>query len=170
MSKSKTKSNLVTSIISIALAVFSFVCMAFKFISITAKGGDKSNTQNINFSDWLEFFDYSSILPDSINWWQTARVFLIITLVVVAIVAVLALVQLFVSNKFLALVLKIASIVGIVVALVYLIAMIGGCIALSIDFSSDFGTVSYGPHIGATLLGVSALASSICGLTCAKSK
>lgn len=169
MSKSKTKSNLVTSIISIALAVFSFVCMAFKFISITAKVGDKSNTQNINFSDWLEIFD-SSMLPDSINWWQTARVFLIITLVVVAIVAVLALVQLFVSNKFLALVLKIASIVGIVVALVYLIAMIGGCIARSIDSSSDFVTVSYGPHIGATLLGVSALASSICGLTCVKPK
>ena len=169
MSKSKTKSNLVTSIISIALAVFSFVCMAFKFISITAKVGDESYTQNINFSDWLEIFD-SSMLPDSINWWQTARVFLIITLVVVAIVAVLALVQLFVSNKFLALVLKIASIVGIVVALIYLIAMIGGCIAISMDFSSDFYTISYGPHIGATLLGVSALASSICGLTCAKSK
>ena len=169
MSKSKTKSNLVTSIISIALAVFSFVCMAFKFISTTAKVGDESYTQNINFSDWLEIFD-SSILPDSINWWQTARVFLIITLVVVAIVAVLALVQLFVSNKFLALVLKIASIVGIVVALIYLIAMIGGCIAISMDFSSDFYTISYGPHIGATLLGVSALASSICGLTCAKSK
>ncbi len=152
MSKKKNKSNnIIMPIISIVLAVLTYVSLAFKFMSITIGSGSLSTTSNYSFSDWWDF-------GSSLEWYVTAKTFLTATLVVVGVIAILAILKILLNNGLFRLLLKIAGLAAIIVSLVFLVAFIVTCV----KWSNDLWT--YGPHIGAILLGVFGMATGITGL------
>ena len=89
--------NLISTCIGVLAAIFSFVTLAFNWYT-TAVG---KSAASYSRADWAKILEDSTKIGD-LNTWRASRVFMIITFVVVAIVAVLLVVNLFVENKILA--------------------------------------------------------------------
>ncbi len=164
MAKSKkANGGLVTRIVAIALAVLTFVSMAFKFVVGTIKVGNTKTSEAGSFSDWNEILGGSG---DNLGWWKTAKVFMIIAFVVVAVLAVIAVIQFFYNHKVLSMIMKFGGIVGIVVAVAFIALFIVGCIVLG---EESYGVaITYGPHAGPIVLALSAIGASVCATLSAK--
>lgn len=166
----KTGSKLITSALAIVFAVVSFLGLAFNFVVYTVTGGlgntSRSTTENWSLSQWFDFFKDNS--SDKIGTWNFAKVLMIITLVVVAIVAVLALVQLFVDNKLVRLGTSVASIVCMALSVLFIIMFIvGGAVyASSVSGSGDFVslTTTMAPNAGPIILALGGILAGVCGL------
>ncbi len=165
MAKAKKSSlgTLIARIVVIAFAVLSFVAMTFKFYAVITSYGSRSNSQSADFEQWIDGLASDA---DDIGWWKTSRVFMIITLVVVAILAVVAVVQFFYNHKILNMIAKFGGIAGIVLAIVFLLTFIVGCVKLSSEVYNLTLTVI--PHAGPIVMAVSSIVASACAVACGK--
>ena len=123
----KIKSNLcgfILTIASVLTGILAFVSLAFKVFAKTTTtivsqspmlAGTKTTTNSLK--NWLNNInEYSKAGIDGANLLKVAKVFLIITLVLVAIAVVLAVVKFFINNKYVDIALAIVG--GLVVACV----------------------------------------------------
>ncbi len=184
MAKKKKKFSLLSlilSIVGIVGAVLSFIALALNFVNTatTTKIGNSTSTTNnsIGLGKW---FDRINQAQESnaeihklggddiidINGWATARVFLIITLVLVALVAIALVVKFFINNKILNWATMIVACLTVVSALVFLIAVyVGGS-----PFSSEGSvvTVKVMADVGAWLVTLGAVISGAMGIAVAR--
>ena len=167
MAKNKSDStSLILKIVAIVAGVLSFVGMAFKFVAISSKQVS-SFSESLSMNDWFDWIDLGSDAPEAMrpDWlgaWQTARVFMWIALIAVAVVAVICVLKFFLNMGILNLLMKIAGIVGIVCALVFIIAMFVGC------FQATSDMVSYLPNAGPYVIAIAGLVTSGLGIAVAK--
>lgn len=167
MAKSKSDStSLILKIVAIVAGVLSFVGMAFKFVTVSSR--QVSNlSESASMNDWFDSIDIGSDAPEAMrpDWlgaWQTARVFMWIALIAVAVVAVICVLKFFLNMGILNLLMKIAGIVGIVCSLVFIIAMFVGC------FQATSDIVSYLPNAGPYVIAIAGLVTSGLGIAVAK--
>lgn len=184
MAKNKKKLsllNLILSIVGIAGAVLSFIALAFNFINFqtTSKIGSSTSTSNnpMSLSKWFETInnaqEYNAGLNDfgvnslriKIDGWATARVFLFITLVLVAIVAIALVVKFFVNNKILNLATLVVAVLTIVSAVAFLIMVYAGGSALIGDAAEN---VKYLADVGAWFVTLGALVAGGMGIAVAR--
>lgn len=167
MAKNKSDStSLILKIVAIVAGVLSFVGMAFKFVAISSKQVS-SFSESASMNDWFDMIDLGSDAPEAMrpDWlgaWQTARVFMWIALIAVAVVAVICVLKFFLNMSILNLLMKIAGIVGIVCSLVFIIAMFVGC------FQATSDMVSYLPNAGPYVIAIAGLVTSGLGIAVAK--
>lgn len=167
MAKNKSDStSLILKIVAIVAGVLSFVGMAFKFVAISSKQVS-SFSESASMNDWFDLIDLGSDAPEAMrpDWlgaWQTARVFMWIALIAVAVVAVICVLKFFLNMGILNLLMKIAGIVGIVCSLVFIIAMFVGC------FQATSDMVSYLPNAGPYVIAIAGLVTSGLGIAVAK--
>lgn len=167
MAKNKSDStSLILKIVAIVAGVLSFVGMAFKFVAISSKQVS-SFSESLSMNDWFDWIDLGSDAPEAMrpDWlgaWQTARVFMWIALIAVAVVAVICVLKFFLNMGILNLLMKIAGIVGIVCSLVFIIAMFVGC------FQATSDMVSYLPNAGPYVIAIAGLVTSGLGIAVAK--
>lgn len=166
MAKNKSDStSLILKIVAIVAGVLSFVGMAFKFVAISSKQVS-SFSESLSMNDWFDWIDLGSDAPEAMRpWlgaWQTARVFMWIALIAVAVVAVICVLKFFLNMGILNLLMKIAGIVGIVCSLVFIIAMFVGC------FQATSDMVSYLPNAGPYVIAIAGLVTSGLGIAVAK--
>ena len=167
MAKNKSDStSLILKIVAIVAGVLSFVGMAFKFLAISSKQVS-SFSESLSMNDWFDLIDLGSDAPEAMrpDWlgaWQTARVFMWIALIAVAVVAVICVLKFFLNMGILNLLMKIAGIVGIVCSLVFIIAMFVGC------FQATSDMVSYLPNAGPYVIAIAGLVTSGLGIAVAK--
>lgn len=167
MAKNKSDStSLILKIVAIVAGVLSFVGMAFKFVAISSKQVS-SFSESLSMNDWFDLIDLGSDAPEAMrpDWlgaWQTARVFMWIALIAVAVVAVICVLKFFLNMGILNLLMKIAGIVGIVCSLVFIIAMFVGC------FQATSDMVSYLPNAGPYVIAIAGLVTSGLGIAVAK--
>ena len=166
MAKNKSDStSLILKIVAIVAGVLSFVGMAFKFLAISSKQVS-SFSESASMSDWFDTIDMGAELPEAMRpWlgaWQTARVFMWIALIAVAVVAVICVLKFFLNMGILNLLIKIAGIVGIVCSLVFIIAMFVGC------FQATSDMVSCLPNAGPYVIAIAGLVTSGLGIAVAK--
>lgn len=173
------KSNgLVKKIVGAVLSALVFLGFAFPFYLVQTSAGDSTNSKNYSWQDWLDTIDgYNKVESDKIGWWNASKVLYIILFVLVAIVAVALIVSIFVDNNILVTATKWVSLATLLVAIVSLITLIGGCFALS-SSSTILGvttSLSYLPHFGSILMGLlgivgPAVAISACSAKKAKKR
>lgn len=167
MAKNKSDStSLILKIVAIVAGVLSFVGMAFKFVAISSRQVS-SFSESASMNDWFDLIDLGSDAPEAMrpDWlgaWQTARVFMWIALIAVAVVAVICVLKFFLNMGILNLLMKIAGIVGIVCSLVFIIAMFVGCFQATTDM------VSYLPNAGPYVIAIAGLVTSGLGIAVAK--
>ncbi len=157
----KKKSNgglsLILGIVSIALAVLTFVSLAFKFIIFkTVEILGESQTESLTLQDWFKSID-SFKDADSVAGWNVGKIFMIITLVLVGLLAVALLVKIFVKNKYLNLLTKVLCALVVVCALVFFIATLVGCGALSNKL------ITYSANVGVYAVALLSIASAVVG-------
>ena len=130
----KIKNNLysfILAVVSVLTGILAFVSLAFKvFAKQVTKVTLGSNaldpeSADVSFKNWLDMLKTDGT-ENGLGWLKTARVFLIITLVLVAIAAILAVVNFFVKNKYLNIALTVVGGLAIVSALVMLITLLVG--------------------------------------------
>ena len=163
MAKNKTDStSLILKIVAIVTGVFTFVGMAFKFIATSSRLSD-----SLSMNDWFDTIDFMAELPegmrpDYLGAWQTARIFMWIALIAVAVVVVICILKFFLNLGILNLLMKIAAIVGIVCSLVFIIALFVGCGQASTEVSSMM------PSVGPYVIAIAGLVTSGLGIAIAK--
>ena len=184
MAKNKKKLsllNLILSVVGIAGAVLSYIALAFNFVNsqTTYKIGSSTSTTNnpMSLSKWFEYINKSqetnahlddTVLEDlriKIDGWAAARVFLIITLVLVAIVAIALVVKFFVNNKILNLATLVVAVLTIVSAVAFLIMVYAGGSALVGDAAEN---VKYLADVGARFVTLGALVAGGMGIAVAR--
>lgn len=167
------KSNgLVKKIVGAVLSALVFLGFAFPFYLVQTSAGDSTNSKNYSWQDWLDTIDgYNKVESDKIGWWNASKVFYIILFVLIAIIAVALIISIFIDNNILITATKWVSLATLLVSIITLITLLGGCFALSSSTSSILGTVSisYVPHFGSILMGLlgiigSAVAMSACSV------
>ena len=165
--------GLVAACLSAAFAVLAFIGMAFKFVATTYKmsGGGMSHKESYS-ADMGEWIDMLESGADKMEAWQVARVLMIIALLVIVAVAVLAIVQLFVENKALALATKITSIVSIVLTAVFFICFfIGGAVLWESNSASGVTTsLEVLPSAGPILMALFGILAAVFALLSNKKK
>ena len=163
MAKNKTDStSLILKIVAIVTGVFTFVGMAFKFIATSSRLSD-----SLSMNDWFDTIDFMAELPegmrpDYLGAWQTARIFMWIALIAVAVVVVICILKFFLNLGILNLLMKIAAIVGIVCSLVFIIALFVGCGQASTELASMM------PSVGPYVIAIAGLVTSGLGIAIAK--
>ena len=165
----KTK-NLVLKIISVILSVVAFISMAFPFVltmisRIIPNHDSIHSSQSMLFSDWITLLGKDS---ESLWGWKTARVIMIILFIVLLLIIIGTVLQFFMKNKYVDMAYKYLSIAGIVLAGLFIVFFIIGCV---LQFgNTEFSSVAVFPHAGSSILGVSSLISSILSLVSLKEK
>ena len=161
---------MIAAFMALGFAVLSFVSLAFKFVSLTMKSGGANSVENGSLSEWGDILDSSEMYEKMSNCnfglWKFSHALMFIALVVIAVVGVLAFVQLFVEHKALALATKITGIVSIVLTAAFIVCfVIGGGLA---SFSqTEFGqtiSVTFLPHVGPIMLTLFGILSAIFAL------
>lgn len=167
MAKKKTDStSLILKIVAIVTGIFTFVGMAFKFIT-TSSRQISDLSESASMSDWFDTIDLGAELPDAMrpDWlgaWQTARIFMWIALIAVAVIVVICVLKFFLNIGILNLIMKIAAIVGIVCSLVFIIALFVGC------FQGTTDAISMLPNAGPYVITIAGIVTSGLGIAIAK--
>lgn len=157
------KKGLILSIVSAVCAVMTYVALAFNFVVITTSVGNRSTSNSGSFADWQKLLGNDM---EKLGLWKFSRVLMILALILVAVVAILAIVNVFVNNKVLNLVNRIVSIVGLVITVAFLVTFVAGGLALS-DSSTLLNvttTVAYLPNAGPILLSLFGIAATVTAL------
>lgn len=168
--------ELILKIVSLCATVLAFVGLAFKFayknVCIAGKALD-SASGSITRSNWWDMVDsgLKKTTAAGYTFWQFAKVFMVISLVLLAVLAVLTIIEFFFSHKYLSLAKRIVGIATLVsVVVFFLTLMIGGFIVA--DKLSDLQTtlmhakveISFVPHVCPWFLLVFGLAAPIVSL------
>ena len=157
--------NLILMAVSLATAALSFVGLALNFITGTSKIGSVSSTVDWNLSDWFGMIDDMADY-DKIGSWQTARVMLFATLVLLGIMALLLIAKCFVKRPLLKWSLFGTALAVFACALIFMITVCVGCGALTNDSLITTFTASFGVY----LLTIGAMISSACAAVTALRK
>ena len=142
MAKKKNGVNLILSIVGLATAVLSFIALALNFVTqkVTTVSvfGKKDTVTGLNLEDWKDTIEFFQKYNDGVNnnafdlaGWNMGHVFMIITLALVAILAVALVLKLFIKNKAFNMLTLVLGIACVVSALIFAIAMFVGCGAVS---------------------------------------
>ncbi|MGN0787457.1 MAG: hypothetical protein ACI4L6_00090 [Candidatus Onthoplasma sp.] len=164
MKKSKKSLNLLWSIVAIAGTVVSFIMLALNWMVLKVTFAGSTTRENYNLPKWFDFLkdmNEATIEISGRTALNVGKVFLIISIVLLALVAICALLNLFIKNKYLALATKIVSVASLISVVVFLIAMIAGCSGLSDQFSS--GGASFLMGVGSILFTIFGIATSALG-------
>ncbi len=145
MGKRSKRSNkgLIFGILALITAAMSFISLAFQFISTEITLGSTTSTKSSGLTEW---FDIISDLQDTDNilGWNVAKIFLIITLVLVGLLLIALVVRFFIKNKYLDVIIKVISLLSILGALVFFISTVVGCGKLStVVDAGNLGSSSY---------------------------
>lgn len=169
MAKKKSDStSLILKIVAIVTGVLTFVGMAFKFVTISLRETglsfiDDNTSGSISMSEWFDRIDlFQDAGADGAGAWQTARIFMWIALIAVAVVVVICVLKFFLNIGILNLIMKIAAIVGIVCSLVFIIALFVGC------FQGTTDAISMLPNAGPYVITIAGIVTSGLGLAIAK--
>lgn len=169
----ENKKGMVARIVAIALAVVSFVGLAFNFLL----GMYKSTVGNMSYQDStaLSFGDWSEALTgessiDGIGWWKVSKIIMIVALVVVATLAVLAVVRFFVKGKLCVTLTKWVALAGVILSAAFILTFAIGCIVVSGAVSNAVTTFTYLPHVGSCMVGLGMVGASIASMLSAKTK
>lgn len=151
--------GLISSCVGVLAVVLAFVSLAFNWITMTLG----KTSEPMARGDWNKLLQAEI---SEVNMWKASRVFMIITLVVAAVVAVLLLVNLFYENKLLAQITKWVSLALIVLAAVYLIVFIVGCI----NYASLSGAldITVMPNAGPICLTLFSVVAGVFGMLSVK--
>ena len=163
--------ELIFKIVSLVATVLTFVGLAFKFAYEKISSGGQSTGGSVTRADWVDSFDYFKRLTSAGHaFWQIARVFMIISLVVLAILAVITVVEFFFNHKYLSLAKRIISIVAIACVAIFFITLAIGSILIANKLSDLYSSpvakvsVSFIPHVGPWFMLVFGLTASITAL------
>lgn len=176
MAKKKVGVNLILTIVALVTAALSFVSLALNFITqkTTTKTllGSAEDSTDLNLGEWSDGMKNMQEMNDNarsvgaedvydLAGWNLARVFLVITLILVGILAVSLVAKFFINNKLLGTVIMVVSALCVVSALVFAIATFVGCGAVSGPFNFGFGeiTVKCMANIGVYALTIFAIAT-----------
>ena len=147
--------------VSIVCMIMAFVGMALEFFTLSVS----SSISKYNFNNWATNIEnYKQISSLCGTMWTIAKVFMIIAFVVLALLAVVSIVEVFFSHKYLALAKRVLSIAGIVCVAVFFIAHLAGGIALGSEMSGEYITYTILPSVGVYFILLFGLASSITAL------
>lgn len=153
--------ELILKTVSLVATVLTFVGLAFKFAV------EKTDVGSLSLSrgEWTDSFELVKEMTSAGHaFWQIARAFMIISLVVLAVLAVLTIVEFFFQHKYLSLAKRIVSIVSIVCVAVFFLALVIGGILVANKLSELGGSVMFIPHVGPWFMLVFGLAASITAL------
>ncbi len=158
--------ELILKITSLVATVLAFLGLAFKFAVKKISYNSTSHSESITRSQWVDVIkgaDYVSKTAQT--FWQIARVFMIISLIVIAVLAVITIVEFFFNHKYLSLAKFIISIVAIACVVIFFATLIIGGI-LYANKASDLmgGSISFIPHVGPFFMFIFGLIASIAAL------
>ena len=110
--KNADSTSLILKIVAIVTGILTFVGMAFKFVTISSRQVS-SLSESSSMNDWFDLIDLAADMPEAMRpeWlgaWQTARIFMWIALIAVAVVAVICVLKFFLNLGLLNLIMKIA--------------------------------------------------------------
>lgn len=146
--------------ISVMLAAVSFVGLVCNFISQKSTLIGYNKTIEWNLSRWFEQInDMENV--DGIKNWQIARVLLIATAVLLAIMIVLLLIRAVVKHKVLQWTTLGFGIAVVACAVVFIITTISGCGTLSGGIDAISTSVEYIANVGVYLFSIGAILSAI---------
>ena len=161
---------MIAAFMALGFAVLSFVSLSFKFVSLTSKAGGASSVESGSLSEWGDLLDGSEMYEKMFNCnfglWKFSHALMFIAVVVIAVVAILAFVQLFVEHKALALATKITGIVSIVLTAAFIACFVigGGLASFSQTMSGVTNSVTFLPHVGPILLTLFGILSAVFAL------
>lgn len=164
----KTK-GMISRIFCIIFSALVYVGIAFNFVGLLTSSSlaNTSEVTGISFSDWWK--GVSEATADSFTWWKIAQVLYVIMFITAGILIIGTVIQFFVKNKYLNLIVKIAGIVTLVLAIVSVVFNIMGEIALTSDLpSSNLLSMSYIPHIGTVVIAIAGIVAGSVGIACGK--
>ena len=157
--------ELILKIVSLVATVLTFVGLAFKFAMQRTTAGSFSHSESLTRGDWTDSFKFVKEMTSAGHaFWQIARVFMIISFVVLAVLAVLTIVEFFFHHKYLSLAKRITSIVAIACVAVFFVALLIGSILVANKLSGDSYSVMFIPHVGPWFMLVFGLTASITAL------
>ncbi len=158
--------ELILKIVSLVATVLSFVGLAFKFaVMNTDPAIGKSTSSSQSLQDWVDSFKlFKNVQETAVRFWQVARVFLIIALVVLAVLALITIVQFFFNHKYLSLAKLVVSIAAVACFVVFFALLVIGGIMLGNKMSSDLGTVTFLPNVGAWFIFLFGLVAGVVAL------
>ena len=168
MKKSKSKLNLFNMVMifaTVALAVMTFVSMSFKFVMTNGEVFGFGGSSEMALGDWMDLVSEATI--EQYDVWKTARVFMIVLLVLVAILAVATLLKLILKgNKILDLGVKILALLTLICAIVFIVLMYVGANNLNTDVG--FASGSFSVSAGALCMAIFGACSSVTGFLAVK--
>lgn len=161
--------ELIFKIVSLCTTVLTFVGLAFKFAyQSTVVGGHKIDafSGSITRGDWWDMVNegLEELSGPGYTFWQFAKVFLIVSLVVLAILAVLTVVEFFFSHKYLSLAKRIVSVVAIVSVVVFFATLVIGGLIVANKETVGVTEVTLLPNVGAWFIFVFGLVASVMAL------
>lgn len=179
MAKKKVRVNFVLTIAALATAVLSFVSLAFNFIlqKTTTKsllGLTTNDSTSLNLGEWCDGMKNMQEANETANsvglkdvynltGWNLARVFLVVTLILVGVLAVMLVIKFFMNNRALRLATIVFGALSVVSAVVFAIAMFVGCGAVSgtLSVGSSEITIQCLAHVGVYFLTLCAMATGV---------
>ena len=159
--------ELILKVTSLVATILTFLGLAFKFAVEKQTMGSISHSESITRSQWVDSFDMAKELTSAGHtFWQIARIFMIISLIVIAVLAVITVVEFFFNHKYLSLAKFIISIVAIACVVIFFAALVIGGILFA-NKASDLipgGSLSFIPHVGPFFMLIFGLIASITAL------
>lgn len=153
------------SILCLSFSALVFVALAFSFNCTSVTILNKTTVEGFSFFDWIDFINNGQFI-DGIDWWKASEILYIIFMSLIAVVVVLVILKLFISNKYLNLSTKLASALSILTLIVATLTNVIGMIVLSDKVS----LISYYPHLGSCIMLVAGILAGIFGVLCANEK
>lgn len=150
--------KLILKVVSCLFGVLAFLSMLFPFVltMTTLYTGDVS-THKQSIDSFLEWVEVLSLKLDNLWVWQMSYVIMIILLALIGVTMVLLIVQTLLNNKILATILKWTTIVSIIVAVMFIVTFVVGCV---LRFgSTEYSSWAVFPHAGPVVMAVSAITS-----------
>lgn len=152
--------NLILMLISVTMAAVSLAGLVCNFISQKSTIIGYNKTTEWGLSRWFEQINDMQDV-DGIKNWQIARVFLIATAVLLAIMVVLLLVKAFVKHKVLQWTILGFGIAVVACAVVFMITTFFGCGVLSGGIDAISTGVEYFANVGVYLFSIGAILSAV---------
>lgn len=149
---SKVKSIILKSV-TIFSCMFALISLAFGTIASSESFVDGT----LSFGDWTQLVDLSKY-----EVWQASEAFIIISIVILSLIVIGVVLQFFITNKILNLVIKILSIVGLLTVLMGFVLLLVGCIENSSSLSNII------PAVGQWLFVIFGILGSGLGIACGK--
>lgn len=144
------------------MAVLSLVGLACNFVTMKTKETvwNTQSTSHWNLNAWFENINDMDGYDHIANW-QTAKIMLVATVILLLVMAVLLVLKLFIKHPVLKWTTAAFGLVVIMGALTFMLTTFTGCSALSGEVIPRLVTVDFGPNLGVFMFGLGALASAI---------